>query len=224
MSPLSTRSRRPWVVFAAAASTLGLLATTGGVAGAVTKVDATHYTVTCSGFTKATVKFSQAQTTAGTASPSPATDTLKATLSGCSVTPTAGGTAVSVTGATLSGALTNPSSYHKCGGSNGIPISITGKLTVKWKTTPKLSASSSVITGSTATITLDTVNSAATFAVAGTSSTGPFEGTDSGAHDAMSGTTGANTLTNIATACASSKGLTGLTLTNPFSGSALTLS
>jgi hypothetical protein len=220
---LSTRSRSPWLVFAAGASALGLLASTGGVAGAVTKVDATHYTVACSGFTSASVKFSKPQTTAGTATPSPATDTLKATLSGCSVTPSSGGAAVSVTGATLSGALTNASSYHKCGGSNGVPISITGKLTVKWKTTPKLTASSSVITGSTATITIDTTNLAADFAVAGNSTTGPFQGTDGGAKDALSGTTGANSVTGILAACGSTKGLTGLTLVNPFSGSALTL-
>jgi hypothetical protein len=210
-------------VFAAGASALGLLASTGGVAGAATKIDATHYTVACSGFTSASVKFSKPQTTAGTATPSPATDTLKATLSGCSVTPSVGGTAVSVTGATLSGALTNSSSYHKCGGSSGVPISITGNLTVKWKTTSKLTASSSVITGSTATITIDTTNLAADFAVAGTSTKGPFQGTDSGAKDALSGTTGANSVTNILTACGSKKGLTGLTLVNPFSGSALTL-
>jgi len=225
MSPVSVRHRTPWLVFATSASALGLLASTGGVAGAAAaaKVDATHYTVTCTGLTAASVKFSQPQTTAGTSTPSPATDTLKAKLSGCSVTPTGGGTAVAVTGATLSGALTNSSSYHKCGGSNGVPIPITGNLTVKWKTTPKLTATSSVITGSTATITIDTAHSAATFAVAGASTTGPFQGTDSGALDALSGTTGAGSLTGIATACGSTKGLKGLTLSSPFSGSALTL-
>jgi hypothetical protein len=224
MSPVSTRSRAPWLVFAASASALGLLASTGGVAGAgAPKVDATHYTVACSGLTSATVKFSQPQTTAGTATPSSATDTLKAKLSGCTVTPAGSGTAVSVSGATLSGALSNSSSYHKCGGSNGVPISITGNLTVKWKTTPKLTASSSVVTGSTATITIDTVHSAATFAVAGSSTTGPFQGTDSGAGDTLTGSTGANSVTGIATACASKSGLKGLTLSSPFSGSALVL-
>lgn len=219
----SSRSSRPWLLLTAA-SALTLVGSVGGVAGVAgaggIKVDATDYTVTCSGFA-GSVKFSQPETTAGTTTASPATDTLKGSLSGCTVGD-GGGTPVTVTGAKLSGALTNPSSLHKCG-STGTPVTVTGSLTIKWKATPKLIASSTVITGSSATTSVDLTDSAVNFTIDGASATGPFEGSNSGASDAVAGSTGANSVTGLLASCGSKKGLKGLTLSSPPSGSAATL-
>ncbi len=223
MSNVITRSGRPSLLLACGALVVGLVAASGGVAGAKTApVDATHYTVTCTGFA-GSVKFSQPETTSGTATPSPATDTLKVTLSGCTVA-AGGGTPVAVTKASLTGALTNSSSYHKCGANNGTPVAITGSLTVKWKTTPKLTASSTVIAGSSATITSDVSANAAEFEVDGSTTSGPFEGSNSGASDQIAGSTGAGTGTGLLASCAGKKGLKGLTLTNPLSGPSASLS
>lgn len=225
MSPTTPRLRRPSVLLASGAMTIGLIAASGGTAGAAgapAKVDATNYTVSCTGFA-GSVKFSRPETTAGTATPSPATDTIKASLSGCTVN-NGTGTAVAVTGAKLTGALTNPTSYHKCGGATGTPVAITGSLTVKWKTTPKLTATSTVIAGSTATTSANLVVGAVSFVIGASSATGPFQGTDSGAGDLISGSTGPGTVAGLLATCGTAKGLKSLTLTNPVSGPAATLS
>jgi len=206
----------------AVASPVGVLGFVGGTADAAQpKVDATSYTVTCSGFT-GSVKLSHAQTTAGSPSPSPQTDTLKGSLSGCTVGH-GSGTPVSVTGASLKGALTNPSSYHKCGSASSAPVTVTGSVTIAWKATPKLTATSSVIAGSSATLSVDTSDNSVDFTVDGASATGPFEGSNSGASDVIAGSTGPNTLAGLATSCASKKGLKGLNLVSPPSGEAATL-
>jgi hypothetical protein len=216
-----TTSYRLLPILMAAVLPVGVIATTGGTAGAAVKVDATRYTATCSGFA-GTVKFSQAETIAGTTSASPATDRLTGTLSGCTVD-NGSGTAVAVTSGKLSGSLTNPSSYHKCGGSSGEPIAVTGSVSVKWKTSPKLTAASTVITPSTATLTLDAASDAVNFTIDGASATGPFEGSNSGASDAISGSTGTGSGSSLLASCASKKGLKGLTLVSPLSGNAGTL-
>jgi hypothetical protein len=208
-------------LMAAAVIPVGVIAATGGTAGAATKVDATNYTVTCSGLS-GSVKFSKPETIAGTSAPSPATDTIKGDLTGCTVS-SGTGTAVTVASAKISGSLTNPSSYHKCGGSSGEPIAVTGSVTIKWKTAPKLTAASTVITAATATLTTDLSTVEVDFTIDGSSSTGPFEGSDSGASDAVSGSTGAGSGTSLLASCAAKKGLKGLTLVSPSSGNAATL-
>jgi hypothetical protein len=218
----TSRSSRPRLLVGAA-SALALVGSIGGVAGvagAAIKVDATHDTVVCSGFS-GSVKFSQPETTTGTTSPSPATDTLKGSLSGCTVGD-GGGTPVAVTAAKLSGALTNPSSLHKCG-STGAPVAVTGSLSITWKATPKLTASSTVITGSSATTSVDLTDSAVDFTIDGSGATGPFGGSNSGAGDVVAGSTGANSVTGLLASCGSKKGLKGLTLSSPPSGSAASL-
>ena len=100
----------------------------------------------------------------------------------------------------------------------GTPVAISGSLTVKWKTTPKLTTSSTVITGSTAATSLDVSAGAFNFVINGSGATGPFQGSNSGASDVVAGSTGPGTVAALATTCAREKGLKGLTLTSPLSG------
>lgn len=210
------------VLLAATVIPTGAIAALGGSAGAKSvKVDATNYTATCSGFA-GSVKFSQAETSAGTTNPSPATDALKGTLTGCTVN-NGTGSAVAISSAKLSGSLTNPLSYHKCGGSSGVPITVTGSVTIKWKTTPNLTAASTVITASSATLSIDVPNNAVNFAIEGSSATGPFQGSNSGATESVAGSTGAGSGATLLASCASKKGLRGLTLVSPLSGNAANL-
>ncbi len=215
-------SSRLLPILLAAVVPLGVIAATAGTAGAgAPKVDATNYTATCSGFS-GSVKFSTAETTSGTTTPSPATDTLKGTVTGCTVD-NGDGTAVTVSTGKLTGSLTNPSSYHKCGGSSGEPIAVTGSVSIKWRSSPKLTAASTVITASSATLTLDASSDSVNFTIDGASATGPFGGSNSGANDAISGSTGTGSGASLLTNCASKKGLKGLTLVSPLSGNAATL-
>lgn len=209
------------VVMAAAVLPMGVIAATGGTAGAAVKVDATNYTATCTGFA-GSVKFSKPETTAGTTTPSPATDALKGALTGCTVD-NGTGTPMAVTSGKLSGSLTNPSSYHKCGGSSGVPIAVTGSVAIKWKTSPKLTAASTVITASTATLSIVVASDAVNFTINGASATGPFGGSNSGASDAVAGSTGVGSGSGLLASCATKKGLKGLTLASPLSGNAADL-
>ncbi len=201
--------RKMLVIAAAIAVPVSVVAATAGTAGAGgTTVDATHYTVSCTGIT-ATADFSPALTTAGAAS-SPEKTTIKGSASDCTVTPTTGGTAVTVTGAKVSGIITNATSDHTCTGLTS-PTTETGSLTVKWKTSPKLTATSSVVMPTTVTGALGT-DLHATFAIAfGAGATGPFQGTDGGAGSSVN----AETVDNagvINGLCGGKKGLSKLSI------------
>ena len=214
--------RKMLVVAAAAAMPITAIAATTVVSGAAAaKVDATHYTVDCTGIA-ATAKFSPALTNAGGAL-SLETTTIKGTASSCTVTPTVGGTPVTITGAKIGGTLTNASSDHKCAGL-ATPTSTTGSLSVSWKSSPKLTAGTSVsspnlVTGGTG------ANGHATFALTfNPTATGPFQGTDTGG----SSTTDAQTVPTLGTILAScaGKGLKSVAIqpdANPGAGIALHL-
>jgi hypothetical protein len=198
--------RKMLVIAAAVAMPVSVIAMTAGPAGAASTVNATNYTVSCTGIT-AKATFSPALTTLGS-TPGVETTKIAGTASGCTVTPTLGGTAVHVKKATISGTITNPTSSHTCTGLETATTE-TGSLKVKWTTTPKLSTTTSVVKPTTVTGAVG-ADLHATFAIAfGTGATGPFQGSDGG----ISSTTNAETVLGgpaINAQCATTAGLTTL--------------
>ena len=183
---------RKALTFAAAiAIPMSLVAATGTVAGAgAPKVDATHYTVTCTAIS-ATAKFSPPLTTSGGAASNEAT-TISGSGSHCTATPSAGGTAVAVSAVKIKGTINNPTSTHTCGGLI-TPTTESGSLTAKWTTSPKLTSASSVV-NPVSVVGGPGADGNATFALTyGTATSGPFQGADHGA----SSTTSAETTTSI---------------------------
>ena len=184
--------RKMLVIAAAVAMPVSVVAVTVTSATAATpKVDATNYTVSCTGIA-ATASFKPALTTAGVTTPTLETTKISGKATGCTATPTAGGTAVAITGATITGTLTNSSSNLTCGGL-ATPTTEAGSLTVKWKSNPKLTATSSVATPTSVAGGIG-ADGHATFGISFSGVTGPFQGTDSGA----SSTNDAETTTTIA--------------------------
>jgi len=199
--------RKMLVIAAAVAMPVSVIAATAGTASAGgPTVNASNYTVTCTGIT-AKASFSPALTNAGSAS-SPEVTKIKGSASSCTVTPTVGGTPVTITGAKVSGTITNPTSTHTCGGL-ATASTETGALTVKWKSTPKLSASSSV---ASPTSVMGAVggDGHATFGISFSGVTGDFAGTDAGASSTNDAET-TTTVTSILTTCA--KGLKSINIT-----------
>ena len=215
--------RKMLVIAAAVAMPVSVVAATAGTAGAgAPKVNATDYTVTCTGIT-AKADFSPALTTAGGASSNEKTS-ISGKASGCTATPNGGGTPITVSGATLKGTINNATSTHTCGGLTS-PTTETGSLSIKWKTNPKLTDTTSVVNPTTVTGGVG-ADLHATFQLAfGTATSGPFQGTDSG----VSSSTNAETtigISAIETAC-NGKGLKSVSIvanTNPGAGAAITAS
>jgi len=217
--------RKLLLVAAATAMPIGLIAATGGLANATAAppVNATNYTVNCTGIA-GSAKFSPAVTSdesAGTG-----TIAIKATLSGCTATPTTGGTAVTITSAKVAGTL----SSTRTAGENGCAAlaggsDATGNLVTTWKTTPKLvSATSTIKVNSIAGSIGGDGN--AYFNIPGTvpngTASGSFQGTNGGASDATSAQT-TTSAAAIATTCVGKKGLKSIDITTPHSGDAVTL-
>ena len=211
--------RKMLVIAAAVAMPVSVIAATAGTASAATKVDASKYTVTCTGIA-ATAKFSPALTNAGGPA-STETTKIKGTASSCTVTPTVGGTPVTITGAKVSGTLTNASSTHTCGGL-ATATTESGALTVKWKSSPALAAGSSVASP-TSVLGAPGADGHATFGISFSGVTGSFTGTDAGASSTNDAET-ALPISSILTTCA--KGLKSIAIvpdTNPGAGPALHL-
>ena len=173
--------RKVLVVAAAVAIPLGLVTATGGLAGAkaAPPINATTNTVTCTGVA-GSAKFSPPLTTNEGAGNE--TTTIKAKLSGC----TSNATGLSVTGGSVSGSFsaTHTAGTNGCASLAG-SSSESGVLTVKWKTTPKLSSGNSEVTVSSVDGGLGSDGNA-TFTIPGStpdSGTGSFSGTDHGASD-----------------------------------------
>jgi hypothetical protein len=195
--------RKMLVIAAAVAMPVSVIAATAGPAGAATKVDATHYTVSCTGIA-ATASFSPALTNAGGPSSNEKT-TIKGTASSCTVTPTAGGTAVTISKASVKGVINDATSDHSCGGLAS-PTTETGSLSVKWKTSPALTSSTSVVIPTTVTGGIG-ADLHATFSIAfGPGATGPFQGTDGGTSSSTNAET-VSTFGAIGTSCGSKSGL-----------------
>ena len=214
--------RKLLVVAAAAAMPVAAIAATAAVSGAAgtPKVDATHYTVSCTGIT-ATAKFKPALTNTATAASNEATS-ITGTGSGCTATPTAGGTAVAVSGVKIKGTINDASSTHTCAGLTQ-PTSETGSLSLKWTTSPKLTNGTSVVNPTTVQGGLG-ADQHATFSLSfGPASSGPFQGTDSGTSSTTSAETTA-TAGAILTTCGAKGGLKSIgitTNTNPGAAVAL---
>jgi len=207
--------RKLLVVAAAAAMPITAIAATGGIASAKTlPVDATNYTVNCTSIA-ATAKLAPALTNTATAASNEATS-IKGTASGCTVTPTAGGTAVAVTSVKIKGTINDASSTHTCGGLV-TPTSETGSLSISWKTSPKLTSSTSVVNPTTVAGGVG-ADGNATFSLAyGAATSGPFQGTDNGTSSATSAET-TTSVSSIVATCGGKKGLKSIgitTNTNP---------
>ena len=178
--------RKMLIVAAAVAMPVSVVAASAGTATASTpKVDATTATVTCTGITAA-AKFNPALTTAGSAASNEVTS-IKGSASGCTTND-----GVTVTGVKVSGVITSAGSTHTCG-ALASPTTETGNLTATWKTSPKLTAKSSVLPVNTVTGGVGG-NGNATFKISFGTPSGDFQGTDAGALDA----TDAMTTTSIA--------------------------
>ena len=222
--------RKLLVVAAAAALPVTVIAASGATAGAkaAPKVDATNYTVSCTGIT-GSASFSPPLTISSSGAE---TTKIKGSLSGCTATPSAGGTPIAITGAKVSGSFSTTTSTG-CAGLLGSTAE-SGSLTVKWKASPALAASSSVIPIASVTGGA-TSDLRASFmipgAVPGGPATGPFQGTNSGASDATSATS-TQTEAQLTTLCLPggtptkpkpAKGIKKINLTVPESGPAVTL-
>jgi hypothetical protein len=212
--------RKLFLVAAATAMPLGIIAATGGLASAkaAPPVDATHATVTCTGIT-GSAKFSPAVTTNETAGTGHTI--IKAKLTGCTTND-----GVTVTGASVSGTL----STTRTAGENGCVAlaggsAATGPLTTKWKTSPKLSSGSSVINVNSISGSIG-ANGNADFQIPGNvpngAPSGSFQGTNAGASDATSAQT-TTTAAAILSTCEGKKGLKSIGITTPASGAAVTL-
>jgi hypothetical protein len=226
--------RKLIMVAAATALSMSAVVAVQGVSGAkAPPVDATHYRVTCTGIT-GTIKFSPPLTLSSSGT---VTTTVSAKLAGCTATPSSGGTPVAVSGAKVKGTLTDTTSTG-CAGLSGSSRNV-GTLTTKWTASPKLlTAIGTLSVNSVSGGMTDGLNpdSRATFsipgAVANGPATGPFQGTNNGAGDVTSAST-QQTISQIIAACSPTtsgtktkpaKGLKKLTLVNPVSGPAVTLS
>lgn len=215
--------RKMLVVAAAVAMPVSVIAATTGPAVAATpKVDATHYTVTC-GAIAATASFKPALTLAGVVTPTLETTKIKGTAGSCVATPSTGGTPITISKATITGTLTNAASNLDCGGL-ATATTEAGSLTVKWKTSPALTATSSTATP-TSVMGAVGADGNATFGISFSGVSGPFQGTDSG----TSSTNDAETTTSagaILGTCGSKSGLKSIKIvadTNAGSGPALHL-
>jgi hypothetical protein len=213
--------RKMLVVAAAIAMPASVIAATGGLAsaGGVT-VNATTYSISCTGLT-GSAKFNPGLMLT-TGSPTE-TVSLKAALSGCTATPSGGGAAITSISGSASGTIHSDASAG-CTGLNGAATD-TGTLTVKWKATPKLSSGSTVFSVNTVTGGTDP-GSATTpqFVLSSPNSvSGSFQGSDGGASSVITADSTSNEGAVVA-ACGGKKGLTKLGLTHPASGAAVTLS
>ncbi len=196
--------RKIFVIAAAVAMPASVVAVTAGSATASTpKVNATNYTASCTGI-KATASFNPPLTSAGGTTSNEATK-IKGTASDCTATPTSGGTPVTIKSAKISGTINDATSNHACSGLAS-PTTETGSLTIKWKTSPSLTSSTSVVNPTTVTGGIGG-DGHATFSISfGPATSGPFQGTDNGTSSSTNAET-TSTLSSILNSCASKKGL-----------------
>ena len=201
---------RKVLTFAAAiAMPVSLVAATGSLAGAAApKVDATHYTMNCTSITAA-AKFNPPLTTNGGPASNEAT-AISGSASGCTATPSAGGTPITVTGVKIKGTINDATSTHTCGGLV-TPTTETGSLTGKTAATPKLLSASAVINPTSVTGGVG-ADGNATFSLSyGAATSGPFQGSDNG----TSSSTNAETVLPISSilGLCSGKGIKKLAIT-----------
>jgi hypothetical protein len=213
--------RKCQLMVAAIVLPVAALASVGSlVAGAATpKVDASTLTAQCTGLS-GTAKFNPPITSSTTSVTR--TTGLKVKLSGCTAS---GG--VSISSASLSGSFTRttPGGVNGCLSGTGL-IAAEGLLTIKWKTTPKLSSGNSVLAVHTE-LSAVTGSGGVGYTIPGaggtpSSGTGSFQGTDGGAGDMLSLQTSLPATTILST-CESSKGLKSAVIEGPTSGDSVSL-
>jgi hypothetical protein len=153
-----------------------LLVSTGAFA---QTVDATHYTIVCDTFSKASAGFKPSLVIGGALTPESVK--LKGTLSGCTATPDGSNPPITVVSGSVSGLLT--------GGTNDClsllgPSMAAGTITIKWKVaspvkltsaTTTITVTSGDISGGTSTPFADAA-SYGSFSISSTTQTGPFGG------------------------------------------------
>jgi hypothetical protein len=196
--------RKMLILAAAVAMPVSVVAATAGPASAAAlKVDATHYTVSCTGIT-ASASFSPALTSSGGPTSNEATK-IKGKASSCTVTPSGGGTPVTVSGASIKGTINDATSDHSCGGLAQATTE-TGSLSIKWKSSPKLTSSTSVVNPTSVSGGIGG-DGHATFSISfGAATSGPFQGTDNGTSSSTNAET-TTTVTQILSACGGKSGL-----------------
>ncbi len=166
------------------------------------KVDARGYSASCSDVT-GSVKWSPPLHWSGSAGDF--TVKLKLTLSGCTATPTEGGTPVDITKGVATGSVTG--SNVGCSGLFGTSADNTGTVKVKWTTSPKLSSGDTVVHVNSTTAGY-LPNGDGFFKVPGSippTGSGSFSGDNGGAANSLLGDVGPATA--IYDACNSTKGL-----------------
>jgi hypothetical protein len=189
-------------------------------------VDATNYTMNCSSVS-GTMKFSPSYRTfhEGVFAAGSYTTTVRARLSGCTATPTAGGAPISVSSGKVTGSFVSVTD-GSCFDTDYVEVAPgflipewypllypdnptgPGQLTTSWRTSPKLSSGNTVTTVNSALG--GTAGSEALFAIPSAlpdQSAGSFSGTDGGASSLMSTEA---PLAGLTTACASRNGLKGI--------------
>lgn len=184
------------------------LASTGAWASSPS-VDASMYTVHCDTMI-GTISFRPPLSASGTATSGEGK--VKASLAGCTATPDDGNPPVTIESGSVSGKLLGTS--DNCNILLGGAVAA-GDLTIKWKTTPKLADSSSVLT--VGTLSFSPYFPGAPFTgiygafhiggfESGVSVTGSFQGVDGGTTSVVDGTTGQD-VTALLGACAGDSGL-----------------
>jgi len=170
-----------------------------------TKIDASQYSVHCDTVV-GTVGFAPPLSASGAASPD--VIKLKATLGGCTVTPTAGGSAVTILSGGVTGVLHSTS--QNCSNLLG-PSAVTGNIVTTWKTDPttplavnKTTLTPGTITGGVFTPGAPFTGTYGSFHIGGAGvsiATGSaFAGTDGGASSVADATTGEDAA-NLLTQC-----------------------
>jgi hypothetical protein len=209
------------LVAGAVAMMVTVVAIGGGVASATVRVNAASYTVSCTSVS-GTMRFSPSykDLNEGVFDTNYFMTTVRAVLSGCTATPTVGGTPVSVTRGMVTGSFwtlsdgscdviehagfPTYSTWYPLLYDNGtIQTSpMISQLTTKWKTSPKLDSGNTVTTlGGLFGVAS---RSEAKFTFAPNYSLGSFSGTDAGASAVTSVKT---RLAGLLTACSSRAGL-----------------
>ena len=130
------------------------------------------------------------------------TISLKAVVSGCTATPTGGGSPVAVSGGKISGTLVDPTSNGCASLAGSDPAA--GALGAKWTTDVKLLDKTSTIQAKSLQGGLTSDNNRAAFAIPGTTPngtpSGSFQGTDAGAGDSLRATT-VDTVSTLTAEC-----------------------
>jgi hypothetical protein len=202
-----TKLKQVALLVSAAGLALAMFSTSSNAS--ATKIDAQHYSVHCDTVV-GTVGFAPPLSSNGPTAPN--VIKLKATLGGCTVTPTSGGSPVTIISGGVTGVLHGTS--QNCSGLLGASA-VTGSIATTWKTDPttpllvnKSTLTPGSITGGLFTPGAPFTGSYGSFHIGGSgvSVSGAFEGSDNGASSIADATTGedAGYLLNL---CSSAKGL-----------------